>query len=179
MAMELVYREIKPGRKLFKRAYLILMLWFMGRAVQAASRVDPQIMNELAELPTDFSFALGVVGRGPYMVVEKCAEGSFRYRGHRIDQAEVDLIMAFKHLESGFMTFSFQENTPVAAARDRLVVDGEAAHACAVVRILDRVQVYLLPKMIASLAVKRYPRWPFTTKWLNRVRIYWRTLLGY
>lgn len=177
--MELVYREIKPGRKPFKRAYLTLMLWFMGRAVQAASRIDRAIINEVAELPTDFVFALGVCGRGPHMVVGKHADGPLRYRGHRIDRVEVDLNLEFKHLESGFMTFSFQESTPVAAARDRLVVDGEVAHACAVVRILDRVQVYLLPKPLAKLAVKRYPRWPFLTKWCNRVRIYWRALLGY
>jgi hypothetical protein len=41
------------------------------------------------------------------------------------------------------------------------------------------VQVYLLPKPLAKLAVKRYPDWPLRTKWCNRVRIYWRALLGY
>ncbi len=177
--MALAYREIKPGRKPFKRAYLALMLWFTGRAVQAASRVDPQIRKEVADLPADFSFALGVGGCGPFMVLKRHARDQLRYRGHRIDQREVDLILAFKHLESGFLTFTFQENTPVAAARDRLVADGEVAHVCAVVRILDRVQVYLLPKPIARLAVKRYPRWPLLAKWGSRVRIYWRTLLGY
>ncbi len=177
--MELTYREIKSGRKPFKRAYLAVMLWFMGRAVQAASRVDPAIMDEVAELPDDFVFALGVVARGPWMVVERRSGGVLRYRGGRVEDHPVDLKLAFKHLEAGFLTFTFQENTPVATARDRLEVDGEVAHACAVVRILDRVQVYLLPKPLARLAVKRYPRWPLLTKCVQRTRIYWRALLGY
>ncbi len=177
--MALAYREITPGRKPFKRAYLAVMLWFMGRAVQAASRVDRQIRDEVTELPDDFAFALGVGDRGPWMVVGRQAGHDLRYRGHRVGDTPINLKLAFKHLESGFLTFTFQENTPVAAARDRLVVDGEVAHACAVVRILDRVQVYLLPKPLARLAVKRYPRWPLLTKCSNRVRIYWRALLGY
>jgi hypothetical protein len=150
----------------------------MGRAVQAASRVDRAVMAEVAELPADFCFALGVLEAGPWMVLAKGPDGRLEYCGRRLTDA-VGLKLAFKHLESGFMTFSFQESTPVATARDRLVVEGEVAHACAAVRILDRVQVYLLPRPIARLAVKRYPRWPFFGKCINRVRIYWRTLAGY
>ncbi len=177
--MDLTYREIEPGRRPFKRAYLSLMFWFVGRAVQAASRVDREVMQEVRALPDGFVFALGVVGRGPHMVLEKRGNDRLRYLGQRFDSAESPVVLEFKHLESGFLTFTFQENTPVANARDRLVLDGEVAHACAMVRILDRVQVYLLPKFIAALAIKRYPRWPFWPKCFNRVRIYWRTLLGY
>ncbi len=177
--MALTYREIKPGRKPFKRIYLTVMLWVMGRAVQAASRVDREVMQEVSELPDGFAFALGIVARGPHMVLAKREDGRLHYLGQRLDAAESPLRLEFKHLESGFLTFTFQEKTPVAVARDRLVVDGEAAYACAVVRILDRVQVYLLPKPLAKLAVKRYPRWPFIMKCYNRTRIYWRTLLGY
>ena len=177
--MELTYREIKPGRKTVKRVYLAVMLWFMGRAVQAASRVERAIRDEVAELPDDFVFALGVAGRGPWMVVRRQSNGVLRHCGGKIEDSPVDLKLAFKHLEAGFLTFTFQENTPVATARDRLDVDGDVAHACAVVRILDRVQVYLLPKPLARLAVKRYPCWPLLTKCAQRARIYWRALLGY
>ncbi|MDJ0720991.1 MAG: hypothetical protein QNJ04_05145 [Desulfobacterales bacterium] len=177
--MNVTYREIKPGKKPVKRAYLAVMLWFMGRAVQAASRVDRAIMDEVADLPDDFVFALGVAERGPWMVVGRRSDGALSYRGRAIGDDPVDLKLAFKHLEAGFLTFTFRENTPVATARDRLNVDGEVAHACAVVRIIDRVQVYLLPKPLARLAVKRYPRWPLLRKCVHRTRIYWRALLGY
>jgi hypothetical protein len=177
--MELVYREMSPGRSYLKRAYLSINLWFMGRAIQAASRVDEQVRREFRSLPDKFTFALGVMPNGPYFVVQKSGADNARYIGRRIDAQPVDLTMAFKHMEAGMLTFTFRENTPVATARDRLVVDGEVSYACAVVRILDIVQIYLLPKVIARLAVKRYPRWPLGRKLINRTRIYWRSLIGY
>jgi hypothetical protein len=177
--MELRYREVAPRRRYPQRAYLSANLWFMGRAIQAASRVDERVRKEFRMLPETFTFALGVLPDGPYMVIRKRGEDRARYVGRRIDAQPVDLILAFKHMEAGILTFTFRENTPVATARDRLVVDGEVAYACSVVRILDIVQIYLLPKMIAQRAVKRYPRWPLGSKLINRTRIYWRSIIGY
>ncbi|HQL01289.1 MAG TPA: hypothetical protein PK090_10990, partial [Smithellaceae bacterium] len=63
--------------------------------------------------------------------------------------------------------------------RNRLVTDGEVPYALAVIRILDIVEVYLLPKIIASLAVKRYPKhWSVARKLKGRIAIYTRALLG-
>jgi hypothetical protein len=177
--MELHYRDVSPGRSYFKRAYLSVNLWFMGRAIQAASRVDNRVRREFHDLPPEFTFVLGAMPEGPYMVIRKQGKDRARYIGRRIEAQPVDLSLAFKHLEAGLRTFTFRENTSVATARDRLVVDGEVTYACSVVRILDIVQVYLLPKPIARLAVKRYPHWPLGGKLINRSRIYWRTLIGY
>ena len=176
--MELVYRELSPGRSWVKRAYLGLNLWFMGRAVQAASRVDEKVRQEFRSLPEGFTFALAVIPGGPAMVVRKEGPDAARYRGGRLDRQPVDLTLAFKHLEAGFLTFTFRENTAIATARDRLIVDGDVACACSGVRILDTVQVYLLPKWVARRAVKRYPRWPLGRKLLNRLRIYGRAIVG-
>ena len=177
--MELHYRDVSPGRSYPQRAYLSINLWFMGRAIQAASRVDDRVRREIRGLPPEFTFALGILPDGPYLVVRKQGKDCARYIGRRIDAQPVDLTLSFKHLEAGFLTFTFRENTSVATARDRLVVDGEVGYACSVVRILDIVQIYLLPKPIARMAVKRYPHWPLGGKLINRSRIYWRTLIGY
>jgi hypothetical protein len=151
----------------------------MGRAIQAASRVDDQVRREFRSLPDNFTFGLGVMPSGPHLVVQKSGTDSARYVGRCIDAQPVDLKMEFKPLEAGMLTFTFRENIPVTSARDRLVVDGEVAYACSVVRILDIVQIYLLPKVVARMAVKRYPRWPLGRKMINRARIYWRSLIGY
>jgi hypothetical protein len=48
-----------------------------------------------------------------------------------------------------------------------------------VIRILDIVEVYLIPKIIAGLAVKRYPKgWSIGRKLGGRIGVYTRTLLG-
>ena len=177
--MILDYREVSPGRSHLKRIYMSVNLWFMGRAIQAASRVDERVQGEFRSLPDGFTFALGIMPSGPHFIVQKTGTDTARYIGRHIDAQPVDLKMEFKHLEAGMLTFTFRENTPVATARDRLIVDGEVGYACSVVRILDIVQIYLLPKLIARMAVKRYPRWPLGRKLINRSRIYWRSVIGY
>jgi hypothetical protein len=41
------------------------------------------------------------------------------------------------------------------------------------------VEVFLLPKMLASLAVRRYPQWSLLKTLKGRVMIYLRTLMGF
>jgi hypothetical protein len=91
----------------------------------------------------------------------------------------ITLNMKIKNIEAAILLFTFQESTAVATARDRLIVDGEVPHACAVVRILDIVEVYLLPKFIAKLAVKRYPAEAPHVNLFRRILLYVRTVFGF
>ncbi len=172
------YREIVSSPKRFKRIYMAIMLWFVGRAIQAAAKTDHEVRDEFARLPENFTFGLGVMPDGPFMIVGKTEKGRVRYLGGDLEKQPMDLTLKIKNIEAGMLMFTFQEATAVAVARERLIVDGLAAPACAVVRILNIVEVYLLPEIIAKLAVKRYPRWPLTKKLWGRTRIYVRTVLG-
>ncbi|MBI9092542.1 MAG: hypothetical protein JEZ12_25280 [Desulfobacterium sp.] len=171
--------EIKPKGKPLKRIYLNLMLWFMGRAVQASAKVDPKVKQEFEALPHGYTFTLGAFPNGPWMVVGKDDAGRVKYLGRNVKDKTIDLWMTLKSVEALFLLFSFQESTPVSNARSRLFVEGDLPHACAVVRILDIVQVYLLPKFIAKLAIKRYPRWPLRQHVIGRILVNARTLIGY
>jgi hypothetical protein len=154
------------------------MFWFMGRAVQAAARVDRQVRHAFDGLPDRFTFALTVNPRGPAMIIGKDSSGKVRYLGNDPTQRLVDLQLAIKHIEAAIRLFTFQEPTVVAVARDRLTVSGDIPAACAVVRILDMVEVFLLPKFLARLAVRRYPQWPPLKKYKGRLLIYLRAILG-
>ena len=173
------FREVAPGKKSLKKDYVAIMMWFMGRAIQAAAAVDRAVKKEFAGMPDRFTFALSVMPNGPHMIIGKDRRGVVRYRGWDPEGKKIDLDMKIKNIEAAMLIFTFQESTALATARDRLVVDGEVAHACAIVRILDIVEVYLLPKIIAKLAVKRYPGWSFRRKYLGRVLIYVRTIFGF
>jgi hypothetical protein len=173
------FREVKAGSKGLKEDYVALMMWFMGRAIQAAAAVDKDVKKEFAELPDLFTFALGVMPDGPYMIVGKDKRGFVRYRGWNLRDKKIDLKFTIKNLEAAVLLFTFQESTATSVARDRLIVDGEVPYACAVVRVLDSVEVYLLPKIIARLAVKRYPVWSPGRKYLGRALVYFRTVLGF
>jgi aldehyde:ferredoxin oxidoreductase len=171
-------REIRPRRKPLKRAYIALLLWFVGRAIQAAVRTDQDVNREFAALPHGFTFCLGILPHGPHMVVGKDDRGQVHYLGGKVENRPIHLRILIKHREAAFLMFTFQESTATAAARNRLLVDGEVAHACAVVRILDMVEVYLLPKWIARRAVKRYPSWTAGRVFSGRAWIYLRALVG-
>ncbi|HSV98333.1 MAG TPA: hypothetical protein VLM75_15540 [Spirochaetota bacterium] len=176
------YPEIKPGRKTIKRIYIAVMLFVVGRAIQAACRVDETVKKEFKNLKDGFAFALGVHPHGPWMIVGRDAKGRARYLGWNPEGKRIPLTMSIKSVESAILVFTFQESTSVAFARNRFVVDGDLIDALAVVRVLDLVEVYLLPKLIASLAVKRYPKWSELSpvrKHVGRIVIYTRTLLGF
>ena len=173
------FKEITAGKKSFKKAYVAVMLWFVGRAIQAAARVDKEVKKEFERLPDGFTFSLGVLPRGPYMIVGKNEKGRVKYMGWNPDGRHIDLAMKIKNIEAAILMFTFQESTAVASARERMIVDGELPYVCAIVRVLDIGEVYLLPKLIARLAVKRYPSWSFGRKYIGRARIYFRSILGY
>ncbi|WP_319525528.1 aldehyde ferredoxin oxidoreductase family protein [uncultured Desulfosarcina sp.] len=174
----MAFKMVSPGGKPVKRLYLAIMLWFVGRAVQAAARVDKAVGEAFATLPDGFTFALTVAPDGPAMVVGKDRNGKVRYLGSDDQRRLIDMRMTIKNIEAAMLLFTFQEPTALAVARDRLVVDGDIPAACTVVRVLDAVEVYLLPKILASLAVRRYPKWPIFRKITGRVMIYLRTVTG-
>jgi len=173
--------DIRPGKKVFKRAYIAIMLWVVGRAIQVAARVDKDVKKEFADLRDDFMFYLGVYPHGPYMVVGKNEKGKVKFMGMKPEGKPITLKMNIKTVDAAFLVFSFQESTAVAFARERFFVDGDLPDSLAVVRVLNLVETYLLPKVITKLAVKRYPKWSELSpvrKYVNRVLIYLGIVTG-
>jgi hypothetical protein len=167
----------RAGSKPFKRAYVGVFLWFTGRAIQAAATVDEQVRQEFASLPDNFTFSLGVLPDGPWMLIGK-EKGRVKYLGGNPGGKHLHVRLAIKNIETAFLILSFQESTALATARNRLITEGEVPQALAMIRVMDIVEVYLLPKIIARLAVKRYPSWTFGRKLFGRIGIYTRALLG-
>lgn len=53
--------------------------------------------------------------------------------------------------------FTFQESTAQAYANDRMIADGDVSAGIRFVRCLNKLEILILPKLVASLAVKQYP----------------------
>jgi hypothetical protein len=195
------YPEIKPGTKLLKRTYVAIMMWFLGRAIQAAVKIDPEVKKEFDTMPPNFTLRMmiypehafplffyvkrlpafvrdrGLLPCGMQMIIGKDQEGRVRYMGSDPKGEKINLHMVFKSLEAAMMVFTFRESTTTAYAHDRFMVEGDLPYALAFVRVLDIVEVYLLPKIVARLAVKRYPKWSEMSpirKYINRVLVYVR-----
>ncbi len=176
------YPEIIPGKNPFKKIYLAVFLWITGRAIQAAARTDRVVKKEFEMLPDDFMLYLGVSPNGPGFVVGKDSNGKAKYMGAKLKGKSITLKMIIKNIEAAFLVFTFQESTAVGFAHDRFMVSGNLDEACRIGRVLDIVEIYLLPKIITKLAVKRYPGWKQMSpirKHVGRVIIYTRAILGF
>ncbi len=169
---------IKSGKKPFKKIYLSLFLWFLGRAIVAASKVDDEIKKEFDCFPDGFMFSLGTLPNGPHMIIGKKENGAVEYLGSKNKDLDINVKFLFKHIEAFFLAFTFQESTPTANAFDRIIVEGPIPEACAVNRILSIVQTYLLPKPIVKLAIKRYPSWSIKKHVAGSSMVYLRTITG-
>ena len=91
-----------------------------------------------------------------------------------------DLTITFKHLTHAFLVFSFQESTAQAFANDRMIADGDVSSAIRLVRCLNKMEALILPKLIASLAVKRYPaELTFKEKFTGAKNIYLKVAQSY
>jgi hypothetical protein len=172
------YPEIKSGGKPIKKMYVAVMLWIVGRAIQAAYRVDKEVKEEFDRLSDDFMMYLHVLPAGPGMIVGKDKKGSVKYMGWNPAGKKITLDMKVKNIEAAILMFTFQESTCVASANNRLAVSGAVPDTLAFIRILNIVETYLLPEIITSLAVKRYPKWSQMSpvrKHLGRILVYVRT----
>ncbi len=169
--------RLSPGRKPFKSLYLHIILWFLGRSIQAAVHIDPKIRQEFFNLPDDMTFSLGVEPQGPRMVIRKSTQTGVSYLGRASRKTPADLEIKIHDIEGAMLLLTFRESTAISASHGRISIVGNVAHGCTIVRILDQLEILLLPKCIAKRAVKRYS----TPDRIGamRTRLYVRTLIGY
>ena len=157
-------------RLALQRLYVALMLWVIGRALVATSRVDASVRAELEPLPRGYQIQMVVLAKGPGFVVECTGDGTL-CRAKQV-KPRPDLTIGFKHVAHAFLVLAFQEGTAQAFANDRMVADGDVSHAIRLVRCLNTMEALILPRWVALRAVKRYPRLPAADKTRTAVRIY-------
>ncbi len=138
-----------------QKAYVALMIDVIARALVSTSQIDAEVKAELADLPAGLTIRMMVLPRGANFTLQVQADKTLK----RLDgfDGKPDLAVKFKHVSHAFLVFSFQESTPRAFANDRIIVDGDVSHAIRFVRILNKLEALILPKLIAKFAVKRYP----------------------
>ena len=160
------------AKSTLQRAYVAFMMRIVGRGLAIASRVDSEIAHELQHLPAELTIAMRIYPNGPCCLLQHTGSG-LRYLGVR-DSCTADMQIIFKHLQHAWLLYTFQENTPTAFARNRIVLDGELRHATVFNRCLSRLMILILPRLLARRAVKRYPAIALREKLRLATAIYWR-----
>lgn len=166
--------KVKPEAE---RAYVGLMMGVVGRGLVSTSHTDDEVRRELSVFPAGYTFQMMVMPAGPAFTTEVQADGTLKLL--KDFQGKPDLCVRFKHMAHAFLVLSFQEGTARAFANDRMYVDGEVSHAIRLVRCLSRMEVLILPKLVAERAVKRYPAINLGEKINLAARIYGRVATNF
>ena len=145
-------KAVKPALQL---SYVKLMMDVIGRGLVMASQVDAEIQEEISKFPVNFVLSMNVFPNGPAFIAQVTPDKKLQLIS--LEQGKPDLTITFKHLTHAFLVFSFQESTAQAFANDRMIADGDVSSAIRLVRCLNKMEALILPKVVASLAVKQYP----------------------
>jgi hypothetical protein len=175
------YPEIIPAGKPFKKIYLSLLLFITGRAIAAAYRHDKEVKRNLDLIGEKFLIRLGVINSGPAMFIGKKGKEPVKYLGSKYKNEKPLIDIKIKNIEAAMLMFTFRESSAAATYRNRVILDGDMSAVCAFMRAFDIVEIYLLPKLIARLAIKRYPKWTQMNpvkKHIRRILIYISTFTG-
>lgn len=153
-----------------QKAYVSTMMKIVGGGLAAASRVDADVQRNLSAFPAGYQICMTVFPSGPNFFLRMQENGIADVIDAPVGKP--DLTIRFKHMTHAFLVFSFQEGTAQAFANDRMVADGNVSHSIRLVRCLNRMETLILPKLIATRAVKRYDDVPLTEKLSKAARIY-------
>ncbi len=165
-------QEIKPGKSRIKTFIIKLMFFFFGRALQIVSTLDPDIRNEISRWPEDYLILYKVLPKGPRMALARNRLGHLEYRGGKVREAEADLTVAIKNVESAFLIFTFQIGMNQAYAQNRLSVRGDIPTAMSQMRVLNLTLAYMLPKFVVRKITMKVPEIRPLKKHLSRGLIY-------
>lgn len=165
-------RRMKPMAHQARRLYVQMMMQVVGRSLQAISELDQEVQEEIRVLPEGFLFEMRVLPDGPTLVMRKIGAEKLRYVGEKPPRTP-DLSIKFKHIAHAFLVLSFQEKNSEAFANDRMLVDGDLGQALRMTRMLNRLEAYILPRLLAERAIKNYPEdLKLPNKLIRGARIY-------
>lgn len=155
-----------------EKTYVQVMMDVISRGLVSASRNDAEVTKEVAGfkpgttiqmivLPNVAQFTLEVTNSSEFQLIKPLEQGK-----------KADLVIKIKHVALAFLIFTFQESTTTAFAGDRMVADGDIGDAVRFVRCLNRMEVIILPKFVAQMAVKGYPKVSIFEKLTTATKVY-------
>ncbi len=172
-------QRLRPLASQAKRNYVQLMMDVVGRAMEAITQVDESVRKEVSVLPDGFLFEMTVMPSGPGLMMRKQRDGTLQYLGGETT-GKPDVSVQFKHLHHAFLVLSFQEKTAEAFANARMLVDGDLGYATRMTRVLNRLETFILPRLLAERAVKEYPAsLGLPEKLISGARIYFKVATNF
>lgn len=167
--------EIAPRPRPLMSLYLKILFALLARAIPRSARLSPAIRQEAAELPAGYLIRFALWPAGPGLLLTSDGEGGLSVPP-RDEKKQPDLSIEIKSKRAAFRLFTFQESTVASEAAGRLIARGSLPRVVGFIRIMDQVEILLLPRFIARRAVKEW-RKPERLH-LQRARLYAGIIFG-
>lgn len=171
-------RVVTPNQNVLRKFPIKLVLWCLGRSIQASYGVDKEIQKEIDGLPHGYIFAIEVIFTGYKAVIAKNSAGKPRFLGFHPQGVEADLIIQMKGVSISKDFFFLTKRNHQFFAEQRLVIRGDTAAACRVARIVSMTAIYLLPAKLARRMVRSYPSLSSKRRYWGRFLIMLNALIG-
>jgi len=140
----------------------------LGRGLQAVSRMDGRVRDELHDLPDGFVFKIAILPEGACVVWKK-TNGYLHYMGKQDRPA--DLVMILKNRETAFMFVTAGIGISDAYSRHQIGVEGDLARAMLISRCMIITERYLFPRFVCRRIIRDLPDMGFVRQ-VNRLLMY-------
>lgn len=162
--------ELTTNTKKFKEFTAKLVLWFLGRALEACTVLDENVKHEVEVFEEGSSILLKVQPSGPCIVMMK-VNNKLKFMG--TEEVSADLSIYFKNIEAANLALTGKKSIAQAYAEHRFMLKGNIALGMCLVRCICTVESYLFPKFMYKKLSKTDAK-----KTTTSFRIYTSTLFG-
>ncbi|MGL1892619.1 MAG: hypothetical protein OCD02_13400 [Spirochaetaceae bacterium] len=145
--------SIRPSKRRFKTLYCRIVFAVLGWFIPAIACRKKTVRTVISDFPENFTFSFGVWPSGPSVAFKRVSN---RLKQIPRNSLDLDMKVSLKSIEAAWYLLSFQEGTCQSEANGRLTVKGELPHSCTFIRLMDKVEILLLPRFIAKKAVKKW-----------------------
>ncbi len=146
---------IRPSFSGIKKIYCSIIMLVLGWFIPNIACRKESVRDEVRAFPNDFTCRLGVWPDGPSVSFLRKGDRLVKFKPGSITKG-ADLSVMLKSIDAAWLMFTFQESTCTAEANNRLIAEGELPHVCTFIRLMDKVEILLLPRFIAKRAVKKW-----------------------
>lgn len=148
---KIIHGKAAPLR--LKSVYCSIVMAVLGWFIPHVAYRKKSVQEEVACFPENFTFRFAIWPDKSSVAFKRIGT---KLKKIRPDEGDADLTVYLKSLEAAWLLLSFQESTCRSEANDRLFVKGELPHSCTFIRLMDKVEILLLPKFLAKKAVKKW-----------------------
>ncbi len=162
------YQTFPAGQRRGKKAIIRIAFFILGRSIQSASHFDKIIQTELNEWPDSFLLVYKVFPNGPELAL--CKKNNLLKRCKHTER-DPDMLIYIKNVEYAFKLMTSQKGSVQAFIEHGAFLKGDVTIALSLIRILNRIQVYLYPRFLVKRLVKRVPKINMSSRYIGRLRL--------